>query len=56
MSLSTNCTQAITHNCNFNVLSGYSSWLDANDTVYSFWHGDRDKGKHKKSALKVKGI
>ena len=44
IALSTNCTQKITHNCNFNGLSGLSSWISSNGTTNSYWHGNRNSG------------
>ena len=42
--LSSNCAQKVAHNCNFNGLSGLSSWIDRNGTTNSYWHGNRNSG------------
>ena len=44
IALSTNCTQKVTLNCNFNGLSGLSSWIGVNGTANSYWHGNRNSG------------
>ena len=44
VSLSTNCSQKVTHVCNMNGLSGLSSWIDAIGTANSYWHGNRTSG------------
>ena len=44
VSLSSNCSQKVTHVCNINGLSGLSSWIDANETANSYWHGNRTSG------------
>ena len=38
--LSTHCQQAISHNCNNNPLTGFSSWSDINNVRNQYWHGD----------------
>ena len=45
VSLSSQCSQKVTHLCNLNGLTGLSSWIDANGNSNSYWHGNRDKGK-----------
>ena len=45
IALSSNCTQTVTHTCNFNALSGLSSWIGFNETVNSYWHGNKTSGK-----------
>ena len=44
VSLSSNCSQKVTHVCNINGLSGLSSWIDANGTSNSYWHGNQTSG------------
>ena len=44
IALSSNCTQKVTHNCNFNGLSDLSSWIGLNGTINSYWHGNRNTG------------
>ena len=44
MALSSNCTQKVSHRCNINALTGYSSWIDSNGTANSYWHGNRNSG------------
>ena len=44
MALSLHCTQSVTHTCNFNALSGLSSWIGSNETINSYWHGNRNSG------------
>ena len=45
MALSSDCSQKITHTCNFNGLTGISSWIDSNGNANSYWHGNRNSGK-----------
>ena len=45
MVLSSNCTQTITNTCNFNALTGLSSWIGSNGTANSYWHGNQNSGK-----------
>ena len=45
VSLSTECTQKVIHTCNFIMLTGFSSWIDANGNSNTYWHGDRNSGK-----------
>ena len=42
--MSSNCTQKVTHTCNFNALTGLSSWIGSNGTVNSYWSGNRESG------------
>jgi len=44
VSLSSNWFQKVIHVCNFNALTGVSSWIDANGTSNSYWHGNRTSG------------
>ena len=45
VSLSSNCSQKVSHICNFNALTGLSSWIDSNGTSNSYWHGNKTSGK-----------
>ena len=45
VSLSSNCSQKVSHNCYFNGLTGLSSWIDSNGTPNSYWHGNKTSGK-----------
>ena len=45
MALSCNCTQTVSHRCNINALTGYSSWIGSNGTANSYWHGARNSGR-----------
>ena len=45
MALSSNCTQTVTNTCNFNALTGLSSWIGLNGTENSYWHGNKNSGK-----------
>lgn len=45
VALSSNCSQKVSHICNFNGLTNLSSWIDSNGTTNSHWHGDRISGK-----------
>ena len=47
MGLSSNCTQKVSHTCNFNALTGVSSWIGSNSTANSYWHGNRNSVKFK---------
>ena len=44
VSLSSHCSQKVTHVCNINGLTGLSSWIDANGTSNSYWHGNQNSG------------
>ena len=40
--LSTHCQQGISHNCNNNPLTGFSSWTDINNVRNQYWHGHHE--------------
>ena len=44
--ISTQCQQAITHNCTNNPLSRYSWWTDRNGESREYWHGDFSGGQN----------
>ena len=39
--MSTHCQQGISHSCQNNPLTGFSSWSDINNVRNNFWHGDK---------------
>ena len=41
MALSSTCHQKVSHMCNFNALTGLSSWIGSNGTANSYWHGNQ---------------
>ena len=47
MAVSSSCWQKVTHTCNFNALSGFSSWIGSNGTSNSYWHGNKNSGNFK---------
>ena len=40
--ISTNCSQSIDHTCTVNPLTKYSSWINRDGVVNTYWSGARD--------------
>ena len=40
--ISTNCSQSIKHTCTVNPLTKYSSWINRNGVVNTYWSGTRE--------------
>ena len=40
--ISTNCSQKIKHTCTVNQLTNYSSWINRNGVINTYWSGAKD--------------